>query len=149
MYWDLVSGYLQPGFGVLSQFLLIHRYVVLGQPVTVKDGSLQCRLPVNVREVFQGDTVNVLIGPVPLLILHQSENGDGRMNTQARTVEGYRSEYLLRQQWSHPQWTTVVQLLENSGPNLSRHSAKGTTSIRQLLSILVTYPVSRKATSQI
>ncbi len=44
----------------------------LGQPVAVEDGSGQGFVTVDVGKVFEGDRVDVLIGPASLLVLHQS-----------------------------------------------------------------------------
>lgn len=62
---------LQPGLGVLSEDLPIHRDIVLGQPLAEQDGSGQSGLMVNVGEVFHGHHVHVLVSPVTLLILNQ------------------------------------------------------------------------------
>lgn len=43
----------------------------LGEPVAVEDGAVEGFVAVDVGEVLEGDGVNVLICPTPLLILHQ------------------------------------------------------------------------------
>lgn len=45
--------HLQPGLHIFPQFFLVHRKVVLGQPVGVQDGSHQSSVTINVGEVLQ------------------------------------------------------------------------------------------------
>src|SRR6218665_560607 len=65
------GNYLQPCLDVFTQFLLVDWHVVFGQPVTVENWSLQSSVTTDVREVFQGNAVDVLIGPRSLLIIHK------------------------------------------------------------------------------
>ena len=46
--------------------------VVLGQPVGEEDGPLQRLVAVDVGEVLQRHTVDVLVGPGPFRVLDQS-----------------------------------------------------------------------------
>ena len=65
---------LQTRLGVLAQRLLLDRHVVLRQPVAVEDGALEGALAVDVGEVFQTDTVDVLARPQTLFIFNKSGN---------------------------------------------------------------------------
>ena len=59
----------------------------LGEPVAVEDGSVEALLLVDVGEVLERHHVDVLVGPSPLLILHQS----GRHNV----LNGTTMEHLI------------------------------------------------------
>ena len=76
-----MSVYLESGLDIVPELLLIHRDVVLGQPVAEEDGPSQRLLLVDVGEVFHGNRIHVLIRPHSLLIQNQP-------------VESFQSTYL-------------------------------------------------------
>lgn len=62
----------QSGFDIVSELFLVHRHIVLAQPVAVQDWSLESSISVNVGEILQTDCIHLVIGPHTLLIFNQT-----------------------------------------------------------------------------
>jgi len=67
----LVHSYLKSGFHKVSELLLFHRHVILGQPVTEEDWSHQSSITIYVRKMLQSNIVYVLVCPLTLIIFDQ------------------------------------------------------------------------------
>jgi hypothetical protein len=57
---------------VFSKLFSIDGDVVLAQPVRVEDRSSECLVAVDSREVSERDSIDVLVGPFPLLLGNES-----------------------------------------------------------------------------
>lgn len=66
-----MSAYLKSCFHKVSEFLLVNWNIILGQPVTEQNWTLQSCRAINVRKVLKCDCVDVLLCPPPFIILHQ------------------------------------------------------------------------------
>ena len=65
--------YPESSFGVLSQFLPVHRHVIFRQPLAEKNRPAKGFWLVDAWEMFQSSGIHIVICPLPFLILNQSE----------------------------------------------------------------------------